>query len=271
MNVKQPRHASAVSRRVRPSFAGNSSAPQILRSSNEEGAGKAGCPLHPWPACNEKSTRQQPQVHRNQPAFPARMVLTVSFALSSATRSFLPPSPCGLNSFIESPVGSIKPPQDLASATDARTTRLRRPRQHRSSCALPIAHELDSPCDSRLRARRRRVHRIPRSTSVTIAIRPSDEAGRAKEDTERDRREVDYFLRQDWTTQISLMRLDKSPFSRTRFFGHEGAPSRSLDPILPDGRIDQRKSWASDAMRDGGQVPRAGTTIKGRVRPVAGA
>src|SRR5438876_678149 len=86
------------------------------------------------------------------------------------------------------------------------------------SCALQIAHELDSPCDSRLRARRRRVHRIPRSTSVTIAIRPSDEAGRAKEDTERDRREVDYFLRQDWTTQISLMRLDKSPFSRTRLF-----------------------------------------------------
>ncbi len=150
LNVKQPRHASAVSRRVRPSFAGNSSAPQILRSSNEEGAGKAGCPLHPWPACSKKSTRQQPQVHRNQPAFPARMVLTVSFALSSATSSFLPPSPCGLNSFIESPVGSIKPPQDLASATDARTTRLRRPRQHRSSCALPIAHELDSPCDSPL-------------------------------------------------------------------------------------------------------------------------
>ena len=88
LNVKQPRHASAVSRRVRPSFAGNSCAPQILRSSNEEGAGKAGCPLHPWPACNKKSTRQQPQVHRNQPAFPARMVLTVSFALSSATNSF---------------------------------------------------------------------------------------------------------------------------------------------------------------------------------------
>jgi hypothetical protein len=62
-------------------------------------------------------------------------------------------------------------------------------------------------------------------------------------------------LREDWTTQISLMRLDKSPFSRTRFFGHAGAPSRSLDLILPDGRIDQRKSWASDAMQDGRQVP----------------
>src|SRR6266550_6866632 len=228
---------------------------EILLLLTRRGRREGRVPVAPMARVQQKSTRQQPQVHRNQPAFPARMVLTVSFALSSATSSFLPPSPCGLNSFIESPVGSIKPPQDLASATDARTTRLRRPRQHRSSCALPIAHELDSPCDSRLRARRRRVHRIPRSTSVTIAIRPSDEAGRAKEDTERDRREVDYFLRQDWTTQISLMRLDKSPSSRTRFFGHEGAPSRSLDLILPDGRIDQRKSWASDATQDGGQVP----------------
>ena len=167
----------------------------------------------------------------------------------------LPPSRHGLNGVSDTRLGRHRLRARLASATDARTTRLRRTRQHRSSCALPIAHELDSPCDSRLRARRRRVHRIPRSTSVTIAIRPSDEAGRAKGDTERDRREVDYFFRQDWTTQISLMRLDKSPFSRTRFFGHEGAPSRSLDPILPDGRIDQRKSWASDAMQDGGQVP----------------
>jgi len=89
---------------------------------------------------------------------------------------------------------------------------------------------------------------------VTIAIRPSDEAGCAKEAVDRDRREADYFLREDWTTQISLMRLDKSPFARARFFGHEGAPSRSRDPILPDGRIDQRKSWDSDAMQDGGQV-----------------
>jgi hypothetical protein len=170
------------------------------------------------------------------------MVLTVSFVLSPATSSFLPPSPCGLNGFIENPVGSIKPPPDLASATDARTTRLRRPRQHRSSCALPIAHEFASPCDSRLRARRRRVHRIPRSTSVTIAIRPSDEAGQAKEAIEYAFGKASCFLQEDWTTQISLMRLEKSSFWRTRFFGHEGAPSRSLELILPDGRIDQGRA-----------------------------
>jgi hypothetical protein len=119
--------------------------------------------------------------------------------------------------------------------------------------APPIAHEFASPCDHLSRARRRRVHRIPRSTSVTIAIRPSDEAGWTKVAIERHRREADYFLRKDWTTQISLMRLDKSPFSRTRFFGYDGAPWRSRDPILPDGRIDQRTSWASDAMQDGGK------------------
>src|SRR6266700_7326041 len=32
---------------------------------------------------------------------------------------------------------------------------------------------ISSPCDTALRARHRRVHRIPRSTFVTIAIRPS--------------------------------------------------------------------------------------------------
>jgi hypothetical protein len=30
-----------------------------------EGAGKAGCPLHPQPVCNVVSTRSSPQVHRN--------------------------------------------------------------------------------------------------------------------------------------------------------------------------------------------------------------
>jgi hypothetical protein len=62
---------------------------------------------------------------------------------------------------------------NLTPTTGARTTRLHRPRQCRSSCApLSIAHEVRSPCDLR-RTRHRRVHRIPRSTFVTTAIRPS--------------------------------------------------------------------------------------------------
>jgi hypothetical protein len=68
-----------------------------------------------------------------------------------------------------------------------------------------------------VRQERRRVHRIPRPTSVTIAKRPSQ--------WERDglgseviwvRDEAKYFLREDWTTQINLIQLAKSAFTRKR-------------------------------------------------------
>ena len=56
----------------------------------EEGAGNAGCTMHPQPRVgNEKTTRaKSPQVRRNKPAFPARLVLTVSFVLSLVTGLF---------------------------------------------------------------------------------------------------------------------------------------------------------------------------------------
>jgi len=92
LNVKQPRRVSAASRRVRPSFARNSAAPR-----NEEGAGKAGHRLAPMVRVQQKSTRQNHRLSREYPAFPARMVLTVSFVLSPATSSFLSPSPRGLS------------------------------------------------------------------------------------------------------------------------------------------------------------------------------
>ena len=49
-----------------------------------EGAGKAGCRYAPAASCaKRKSTRaKSPQVRSGNPAFPARMVLTVSFVLS---------------------------------------------------------------------------------------------------------------------------------------------------------------------------------------------
>src|SRR3979411_568000 len=58
-----------------------------------EGVGNAGCPLHPQPrvhfALVKKHTSKR--VHRNHPAFPHAMVLTVSFALPG-DRALLPPS-----------------------------------------------------------------------------------------------------------------------------------------------------------------------------------
>jgi hypothetical protein len=50
--------------RKRPSYSSNP-------PSNYEGAGKAGCPPHPWSACNKKHAAE-PQVQADHPAFPAR-------------------------------------------------------------------------------------------------------------------------------------------------------------------------------------------------------
>jgi len=56
-----------------------------------EGAGKAGCRPHPWPASNKKSWRQLPQVWPNNPAFPARRCYGL-YVISLGNRAFLPPS-----------------------------------------------------------------------------------------------------------------------------------------------------------------------------------
>jgi hypothetical protein len=62
-----------------------------------------------------------------------------------------------------------------------------------------------------------RVHRIPSPTFVTIAKRPSVLGRDAKDmDVIWAGREGEYFLRQDWTTQIALIRLDKFAVARRR-------------------------------------------------------
>jgi len=98
-----------------------------------EGAGNAGCPPHPQPRVqNKKSTRAwSPQIQPGSPGIPCAMVLTVSFVLSPATNSFLSPSSAD-SRFVQARSGR-RASADLTSATDARTTRLRRPRQHLSS------------------------------------------------------------------------------------------------------------------------------------------
>jgi hypothetical protein len=39
-------------------------------------------------------------------------------------------------------------------------------------------------------------------------------------------KEANYFSRHDWTTQITLKRLDKSDFTRTRFAPHRATPDK---------------------------------------------
>ena len=121
-----------------------------------EGAGKAGCPMHPQPRTQQKSARvSSPQVHRNSPGLPCAMVLTAYTALSPATNSSCHRRP---RIKADQPGRADFASVDLAPATGVRTTRFCRPRppfekaarriwyqsaealakadQRRSSCAL---------------------------------------------------------------------------------------------------------------------------------------
>jgi hypothetical protein len=68
---------------LRPSFVKTASL-------NIEGAGKAGCPLHPQPGVRKMKAHQHShhRFNRISPAFPARVVLTVSFVLSPVSMTF---------------------------------------------------------------------------------------------------------------------------------------------------------------------------------------
>jgi hypothetical protein len=79
-------HALAFSRRVSPEFCSLRPAPF-----QSEGAGKAGCRLHPWVPC-KKSTGVGPQVQPETSGFPCAMVYGLLRALPG-DRAFLPPSP----------------------------------------------------------------------------------------------------------------------------------------------------------------------------------
>jgi hypothetical protein len=154
------------------------------------------------------------------------------YVISPVTSSFLPPSSRRLKGFT-CPVGPTKPPRDLASATDARTTRLRRPQQCRSSCALVTAHELLRPA-TRLKAHAtssRPPHpalhvRDDRDTPLLV------EAGCAREPPISEKQKRNIFAR-GLDDPISLIGLAKFVFTRTRFAG-------PLSPHQRRGRPDNR-------------------------------
>jgi hypothetical protein len=79
-----PKRAFTTPRRDAPELCMN------LPPYKTEGVGNAGCPLHPQSRVHfvlvKKHTSKR--VHRNHPAFPHAMVLTVYFVLSSVTGLF---------------------------------------------------------------------------------------------------------------------------------------------------------------------------------------
>ena len=83
------RHAFAVSRRVSPEACCRSAPDEGQRAQGRPGAGGTRDP------CATKMHTGWITGDAGRPAFPARMVLTVSFVLSPGSDALLPPSPCG--------------------------------------------------------------------------------------------------------------------------------------------------------------------------------
>ena len=156
-----------------PSFASRASSQRQGRREGRAPAGTRKSVRH------KKCTRGGLQVSPDRPAFPARMVLTVSFVLSPGSDALLPPSPHGW--LMRASGRTATSPQDLthrprASGPHDFSVRarlrweserwrvlapeaMRRRCQRRVVCARAIAHGVP-PCNAN-RARRRRVHRCP--------------------------------------------------------------------------------------------------------------
>ena len=131
-------HTSVFSRQHPPEFCNHVRPQRRERSAtlkegrgrpSREGAGNAGCTVHPQPVCSKKHTVVTTGPPKT-PGIPCAMVLTVSFVLSPATNSSCHRRPwtnCASKSGRTSCAST-----SLTSATDARTTRLRRTqRPHR--------------------------------------------------------------------------------------------------------------------------------------------
>ena len=147
-------------------------------------------------ACRHPQPRVQGHAHgwvtgeADTSAFPARMVLTVSFALSPGRRALLPPSPGRYRAF--APVDAKRIRQAWRQTSGARTTRLLRTRTSPlDSPQLTCAHRKDhmktlsAPCRCARHCRSRKHFRpatLPAPTPsrpphpgprlATIAIRP---------------------------------------------------------------------------------------------------
>jgi hypothetical protein len=143
-----------------------------------EGAGNAGCALHPRSRVQDAqgNAHTSIQVQRRHPASPARWLYGLCRALPG-DEFVLSPSSADLSGS-STPVGFELATADLAPATGVRTTRFCRTLKRRSSCA-PVNRSRGSTRPATAIARRRsRVHHIP-SRVRDDARRPSSWNGTA--------------------------------------------------------------------------------------------
>ena len=115
-------------------------APESLKilPPKEEGAGNAGCLLHPRSRVQsaQRKTHTSIQVQRRQSDIPCAMVLRL---IARSPRRRIPfATVIDELAILSNPVGLAKTSADLAPATGARTTRFRRTPQRRSSDATSL-------------------------------------------------------------------------------------------------------------------------------------
>src|SRR5581483_1407224 len=158
---------------------------QTSRVPQQRAQGKPGVRCTRSLACKmKKHTSKSPQVHRTRSGFPCAMVLRL-IPRSLRRSGLLSPSPLRSDSFLRS----------SRQRRGAKTTRLCRPLR----------------CASSLRTES--VHRIPRPTSVTIAIRPSCgswDARRTSDDLPDGVSEI--FLRKGVDSRLGLDRTGEIRF-----------------------------------------------------------
>src|ERR1700730_5675066 len=187
-----------------------------------EGAGNAGCPMHPQPRVRKvKNTRVSHHRFAETLRHSLRGGFNGYFALSPVTGLF-----CHRRSR-----GFLLENLTPASGRQDHTTS--------PSGSAPLV------------LRRQGVHRIPLPTFVTTAKRPSlsrrDAASKPRFLIFRKR---NIFAWGDWTTQISLNRLMKNAFTRTRFCASRGANEArcaKIELICPSGQNQKRRGehWTS--------------------------
>jgi hypothetical protein len=174
------RHARPRSRRaIRASFCSD-----VPPSSNR---GRRECRAPDAPAASrvEKNTRVSHHGHTGSPGIPRAMVLTAYFALSPVTGLSCHRRRRNLFSQLDASVGASGP-HDFAV------------RRVTLSSVAPPASTASRP------------------TSVTIAKRPSWRSGMAiVVNMICAKNEAEYFCKQDWTGQISLIRHEKLDFRRS--------------------------------------------------------
>jgi hypothetical protein len=131
-------------------------------SPKQEGAGNAGCLLHPRSRVQEmvSDAHTSIQVQPEHSGIPRAMVLRL---MARSPRRRIPfASVIGELTALANPVGFAGASADLTPATGARTTRFCRTLQHRSSAAPPNRSQAKARPAIRLkRSGRCRVHRIP--------------------------------------------------------------------------------------------------------------